>query len=82
MAVRLSTLSENLGTGCFLVAPGFYCRGGKEWLRARAALKSQLELQAKLAAALEGRGRLSVEVVSEPGAQPGAPGDAPQAARP
>jgi hypothetical protein len=43
-----------------------------------AALKSQLELQAKLAAALEGRGRLSVEVVSEPGAL----GDAPQAARP
>lgn len=48
----------------------------------QAALRSQLELQAKLAAALEGRGRLSVEVVSELGAQPGAPGDAPQAARP
>lgn len=46
-----------------------------------AALKSQLELQAKLAAALEG-GRLSVEVASEPSAQAGAPGDAPQAARP
>lgn len=33
------------------------------------ALKSQLELQAKLVAALEGRGRLSVEVVPEAGAQ-------------
>jgi hypothetical protein len=33
------------------------------------ALKSQLDLQAKLAAALEGRGRLSVEVVPEVSAQ-------------
>jgi len=41
-----------------------------------AALKSQLELQAKLAAALDGRGRLSVEVIPESGAQPGAAGDA------
>lgn len=48
----------------------------------QAALKSQLDLQAKLAAALDGRGRLSVEVVPEPGAQPGAPGDAQRASRP
>jgi hypothetical protein len=41
------------------------------------ALKSQLDLQAKLAAALEGRGRLSVEVVPEVSAQQGAPGDTP-----
>lgn len=46
------------------------------------ALRSQLELQAKLAAALDGRGRLSVAVVPEVGAQPGAPGDAQTAARP
>ena len=46
------------------------------------ALQSQLELQAKLAAALDGRGRLSVAVVPEAGAQPGAPGDAQTAARP
>lgn len=37
------------------------------------ALKSQLELQAKLAAALEGRGRLSIEIVPEAGAQADAP---------
>ena len=36
------------------------------------ALKSQLELQAKLVAALDGYGRLSVEVVPEPDAQKGA----------
>lgn len=35
------------------------------------ALKSQLSLQAKLAAALEGRGQLSVEIVPEAGVQQG-----------
>jgi hypothetical protein len=43
-------------------------------------LKSQLELQAKLAAALEGRGRLAVEVISEH-AQQGTAADAEPATR-
>jgi len=43
-------------------------------------LKSQLELQAKLAAALEGKGRLAVEVVSK-SAQQGAAADAKPAPR-
>lgn len=45
------------------------------------ALKSQLDLQAKLAAALEGRGRLTVEVVPEKSAQQDAPGDSHKAVR-
>lgn len=45
------------------------------------ALRAQLELQAKLVAALDGRGQLSVELVPEVGGQSGSTGSGDQAAR-
>lgn len=45
------------------------------------ALRAQLELQAKLVAALDGRGQLSVELVQEVGGQSGSTGSGDQAAR-